>query len=382
MRFRSTAIAMLVLAGPPGCGAMDGDATEDVAAQAISCTSGTGICTPTAPVRPTYQDVSVRTPPGSFYQWFRGRVATQTIRDAMEETLTGVALPEAIRYARSMNSCLSTAKSTVTELTKITMRLGPVYEQQQSLLANGVWSIPVFGRHYQIEQHQLAKIRACSLGSAAKACADNERMTRTGTVPNALADLLDIRIEDGKCVEGALFTLSPPLEPFDADRANVGIVQSKTPMAPPATGVLHDTHTAHSKTSDFQCGTGPAPTASVRDAHIALEATATTEEQHHFLRLKDFSGTPDPNWSQQDVCRWARLQDEAHERWMTAVSQGDWAHARQADDDHQLAHICMNLKDPNLKVRFSCGPTPRTLHVEDCPALTCQEVLDSPPPPS
>ena len=380
MTLQSTVIAMSVLAGLTGCGAMDADSTEDVVAQALlTCTSSLGICAPTAPVRPTYQDVSVRTPPGSFYQWFRGRVATQTIRDAMEETLTGVALPEAIHYALSMDSCRAIGRSTVTELTKITMRLGPVYEQQQSLEANGVWSIPVFGRHYQIEQHQLAKIRACSLGSAAEACARNELMTRTGTVPNALADLLDLRIENEKCVEGALFTLSPPLEPFDANRANVGIVQSKTPMIPPATGVLHDTHTAHSKTSDFVCGTGPAPTASVRDAHMALEATATTEDQHHFLRLKDFSGTRDPDWSPQDICKWARLQDAAHERWMDAVSHGDWAHARQADDDHQLAHICMNLKHADLKVRFSCSTS---LHVEDCPALTCQQVLDTLPPPS
>jgi hypothetical protein len=380
VRFQSTSIAMFLVTGMAGCGGMDADPADDVTAQAlISCTPGQAVCAPTPPVRPTYQDVTIRTPPGSFYQWFRGRIATQTLRDAMEETLTGVALPEAIRYARTMTSCAAIAKSTVGELTKITMRLGPVYEQQQSLEANGVWSIPVFGRHYQIEQHQLAKIRACSLGSAATACAANPLMTRTGTVPNALADLLDIRIDNGRCVEGALFSLSPPVEPFDANRANVGIVQSKTPMTPPATSVLHATHTAHQQTSNFQCGTGPAPTASVRDAHMALEATAITEDQHHFFRLKDFSGIPDPDWSPQQVCQWARLQDAAHERWMNAVSQGDWAHARQADDDHQLAHICMNLKHPDLKVRFSCGPS---LHVEDCPVLTCQQVLATLPPPS
>ena len=95
--------------------------------------------------------------------------------------------------------------------------------------------------------------------------------------------------------------------------------------------------------------------------------------------MKDFSGAHDPEWSSQEICKWARKQDEAHGRWMEAVSHGDWAHARQADDDHQLAHICMNLKHADLKVRFSCSTS---LHVEDCPALTCQQVLDTLPPPS
>ena len=58
---------------------------------------------------------------------------------------------------------------------------------------------------------------------------------------------------------------------------------------------------------------------------------------------------------------------------------GDWAHARQADDDHQLAHICMNLDHPGLQVRFSCGPS---LHVSTCAVQTCRQVLATLPPPS
>jgi hypothetical protein len=378
MKHSPTSTAALLLACLTGCGTVEQD-TAEIAAAITSCAAGLPICAPTAPTRPTYQEVSVRTPAGSFYQWYRGRVATQTQRDAMEETLTGVALPEAIRYARTMSSCTSAVSSAVSELTKITMRLGPVYEQELGLEANDNWSIPVFGRHYQIEQKQLLKIRACSLGSAAVACAANPLMTQTGTVPNALADLLDIRIENGLCVAGALFASTAPVEAFDSARAMIGIVQSKTPMTPPDAALLHATHAAHHANSDFECGVGPAPTASVKAAHMALEATAATEEQHHFFRMKDFSGVADPRWTAPQVCQWARLQDAAHERWMDAVMQGDWAHARQADDDHQLAHICMNLDNPALEVRFSCGPS---LHVSDCPVLTCQQVLATLPPPS
>jgi hypothetical protein len=39
----------------------------------------------------------------------------------------------------------------------------------------------------------------------------------------------------------------------------------------------------------------------------------------------------------------------------------------------------MNLDHPALKVRFSCGAS---LHVSDCPVLTCQQVLATLPPPS
>src|SRR5689334_8866550 len=176
MRTHSTSMAVLLLIGLAGCGGMDEVAEQ--AAALDSCAAGLPVCAPTPPVRPTYQELSIRTPAGSFYQWYRGRVATQTQRDAMEETLTGVALPEAIRYARSMPSCATAVSSAVGELTKITMRLGPVYEQELGLEANDNWSIPVFGRHYQIEQKQLEKIRSCSLGSAAAACAASPLMTQ------------------------------------------------------------------------------------------------------------------------------------------------------------------------------------------------------------
>src|SRR5262245_25885588 len=129
MKLTCSPIAVFLIMSLMSCAAVE-DETNVTVAAVSSCAAGAPICAPTPPVRPTYQDVSIRTPLGSFYQWFRGRIATQAQRDAMEETLTAIALPEAIRYARTMDSCAATVKSTISELTKITMRLGPVYEQQ------------------------------------------------------------------------------------------------------------------------------------------------------------------------------------------------------------------------------------------------------------
>src|SRR5262245_36483682 len=92
MTHASSSIITFLLACLTGCATTEQD-TAEIAAAITSCATGQPICAPTAPTRPTYQELSIRTPAGSFYQWYRGRVATQTLRDAMEETLTGVALP-------------------------------------------------------------------------------------------------------------------------------------------------------------------------------------------------------------------------------------------------------------------------------------------------
>lgn len=326
---------------------------------------------PTPPVRPTYRDVSLKVSaaaPSYPYKWFRGHTATQVERDAMQETLAAVAVPEAIRYARTMSSCAGAMRTALSNLSKITSKLGPEYEGN-TLFNGGRWFIPTSGRHYHDEEYALRAIRRCSLGGGAKACAQNPLMT-----PDLL-DLLDLRVDDGRCVAGATFELLTPTETYDPKRGGLGAIQTSQAVPVPKSrqmGLLHDTMAAHQAVSDFRCGVGPAPApGSVTAAHVAFEATATTEKQHHFFRMKAFAGYTDPGWSPADVCRWARLQDRAHERWMQAVMGGDWEHSREAENDHQLAHVCMNLRDPRLLVRFSCAPG----RISSCPVRTCDEVL-------
>lgn len=171
---------------------------------------------------------------------------------------------------------------------------------------------------------------------------------------------------------GASFAITSPLEPYNNYRADDGMIQAKTPM--PAltakqTALIMAAHAAHSAVSQFRCG-GPATTANVAAAHMALEATATNEDMHRFLRMKNFSGVVDPRWTAAEVCKLARLQDTAHARWMAAVQRGDWGHAREADNDHQLAHIMMGMKDPNLRILLSCGQ-----YIFNCGVKTEAQIL-------
>ena len=329
-----------------------------------------------APVRPTYRDVSIKIPRQESFKWFRGYVATQVLRDAMEETLAGIAVPEALRYARTIPSCETAMNKAMSSsgLNAITTKLGPIYEIAQALKDGdgGSWAIGgTQGRHYSIENYILSNVQACSIeANSASLCAKSTLMT-----PDLL-DLLDMRVEGGKCVQGANFELVPPQEVYDNKRSQLGKVQAKTLM-PELTEeqkrMLHATHMAHKQVSDWRCGIAPAPEAGiVKKRHLELEASAVNEEQHHFFRLKDFSGTPDPGWTQEEVCQWARLQDRAHENWMDAILAGKWGRARLFDNDHQQAHLCMTLKNDELLTLFSCE---QEESVRDCPKRTCTEVL-------
>src|SRR5262249_31185055 len=167
---------------------------------------------PIQPVRPTYRDVSLRVldaDPSNPLRWFRGHTASQVERDAMEETLVGMALPEAIRYGRTVPGCSGAVQSACSSLSKIASKLGPVYEGN-AILPGGSWVVSLSGRHYHLEQYALRGFRKRSLG-AANACGQSRLMTP------ALQDLLDLRVEDKRCVAGGGLAAPPPPPPPGAD---------------------------------------------------------------------------------------------------------------------------------------------------------------------
>jgi len=278
-----------------------------------------------------------------------------------------VALPAAIRYGRTIPGCSGAVQSAFNNLSKITSKLGPVYEGN-AILPGGSWVVSLSGRHYHFEQYALRGFRKCSLG-AADACGHSRLMTA------ALQDLLDLRVEDKRCVAGAAFDPPAPTQPYDPQRASAGAVQNVGSIPVPnghQLGLLQATMDAHSAVGEWRCGTRAAPPAGiVQKTHMTLEASATSEKQQHFFSMKAFSGEVDRGWSVGEVCRWAHLQDVFHHAWMEAVADGDWGHSRQAETDHQIAHICMGLRDERLLVRFSCGPSP----ISTCPVQTCEQAL-------
>jgi hypothetical protein len=175
-------------------------------------------------------------------------------------------------------------------------------------------------------------------------------------------------------VPGSANLVPPPAARFDSAQADVGMIDSRVTL-PLLTAaqleLLHATHLAHRAVSDWKCGTGSAPVGDpVHAAHLAFEASAIDAQQSHFFRMKDFDGLND-GYSAADMCRWARLQDARHERWMRAVEARDWFAARVlADTPHHLAHLCANLRDPNLLVQFAVeGVAPGSWTIQNCPAV-------------
>src|SRR5262249_11714091 len=205
------------------------------------------ISAPSPAMRPTYRDISLKVidaEPSYPYKWFRDHTATQVERDAMEETLVGVALPEAIRYGRTVTACSGAVKIALENLSKITTKLGPVYEGN-ALLPGGRWFVSLSGRDYHFEQYALRAFRQCSLGGA-NACGDSPLMT-----PD-LQDLLDIRVEGGRCVAGADFDPPTPTEQYDTARGGIGVVVSAGRQAQldgHQMDLLNDTMDKHSAVS-------------------------------------------------------------------------------------------------------------------------------------
>ena len=317
------------------------------------------------PVRPTFGEVSPVIGGTAAYLWFRGHTANQIERDAMEETRLGLVIPAAITYARTMPPCTGAVTASLGYISRTTNTLAPVYEHK-----NSTYFIRVGGNHYNFEYYSLVGVRNCSLAAPTK-CAANPLMT------SDMQAVLNIHIANGKCVAGSEYPILPPEEPSDSVKASQPILQLRV-RQPGLTSeqkqLLHATHAAHKAVSDWRCGVGPEPAAGiVQDAHLAFEASARNDTEAHFFRMKDFSGAVDPDWTPDQVCTIARLQDAAHERWMDAILAGNWDLARASDTDHQNAHLCMNIgTSSRLTVRFTCDSS-----IENCPITTCAEAVSA-----
>jgi hypothetical protein len=318
------------------------------------------------------------------YMWFRGKTATQTQRDAMEEYLTGVGMPLMYRYERSLPSnCQGDLTQMMTWLNSITPRLSPIYELGRSLLPSGpggtvgsrrggVWEDPTSGRHYHFEIYAMKRVQATSLSaSCSAACASN--------ITPELLSLLNLRIEGGRCVAGASFSSMQPTESYKAAIGNgVAVVQSKSRMpglnAEQVDLLDNQITPSHKAIANWFCGSyGPTPPdfENHHMIHMMLNETAKTESMNHFFTMKDHEFVLDQGWSPEDGCRLAIMSDEAHDQWTQAIKNGDWGVSRQAEDDHQNVHLCMSINDPNLVVRHSCGNT----SIYHCPVQTCADMI-------
>lgn len=302
-----------------------------------------------APVRPTYADVSVRNGKGQFYVWYRGEVADQPVRDAMQQYLTGVVLPELFRVLEGQCAQATSwaFRGEGGALDVIYRRLGNVYENLSS-----VWSIGPQGRNYSNDVTALEKLQACIVGKP-----------ENPAVHLGLRDVLDLRLSGGKYVRGSTFPSIPhgPANETIGKRAPVNVRLSFPPKGASA-GLLVAANNAHAAAS----GIGMFPLG-VDEAARAYEADAKSRDELHFRQMKRFTGYCDPRWGSEGCLRWKGVQHRFFAAWTAAESVGNWRDARNADSDHQLAHICTNYRNVELDVRFSVpGVDEHEWPIESC----------------
>ena len=334
---------------------------------------------PTKPIRPTYKDVSIKFEDEGHYDSpygfdNRGCTATQVWQDAAQEVRWEAAAEAVIAMRQTFT--LIKYYDLVEHLGDITKRLGIDYEIARALkdTLGGIWQTDPNGKHYSKERQVLEEVRTVMLAFPFD-CYDSPHMT------SDLLDAMNMRKEGGKCVYGTTWRL-PTREKLNKARQAMGTVQANTKMpalTPQQEDLLEATHLAHHAVDDWQCGVGPNPGPDVvKKAHLALEATARNEDEHHFLRMKDFSGRLDPKWTPEEVCKWARIKGKFHHLWKDAVLEGKWGLSRLHENNHQNAHRCGGMK-AGLIVRFSCGKGIDGGEVRECPRMTCEEYLASQP---
>lgn len=289
-----------------------------------------------------------------------GTINNQLRRAAIAEALTYVALPRIILFARQVCPAILGAIYSSSGLSGITAKLDPIYEA--GAMRQGEWHEIDQCRDYVIPWNLEKKVRDCvTSGNAATVCA--------AQITPTVADYLDVRVQNGRCVEGSGIVVRDPQEPYRSDYANEsGLLVTDRPIAPPD---AQERAALDAATAAHLTSTG------VDAAQQAFEALADDEREHRFFRLGEFLGTCDPGWTPAECTRWDHATHTAYLAWAASVKAADPFGAEQDKIDHNLAHICKNVgADDRLMIRPTC-PAGRGFagDMNKCPAMTCRYYL-------
>lgn len=305
------------------------------------------------------------------YTYFEGLTANQPTRDLIENSLTRSLIPM-IHLAEAVPTCAGSVDQLFSWLNVLSTRLEVIQPYDDLYDENGFWHIGLAGpgRHYADERHAQALIHTCILNSGGVSAA----AAYLARFPN-LADELNVRVENGVLIQGALFPIEPH-ESYISSIGNAGDADARHQQPIPVGAdldALVQTQASHAAASLVNCG-GAAPAISVADAHKAYEEKATSAENQHHRNMKPFQGPADPTWSQQQDCAWKQVEDFFHAKWAVCEMAGDEGCARKFDTAHFYAHACEQLNDERFHVIFPCGDgIPMNL----CPTLTCSQYLNS-----
>lgn len=313
-----------------------------------------------SPIRPTGADLgqALLAGKGQFYVWYRGQLADQPIRDAMQQYLTGVMIPDLLLKLET--TCPQAINKAVGSpggiMNVVYRRLGNIYEN-----LSDVWSIGPQGRNYSLPEGLLEDLRDCLIGKL---------NLPTMTVSNR--DALTIHLDpngryarwDAQHPSFYIFP-QPKANETIGKRAPVNVHLSFPPIGTGLT-LLHAADSAHAAASGI--GTFPQ---SVDQAAQAYETNAKSRDELHFRQMKRFTGFCDPHWGTVNCLRWKAIQHHFFACWTAAEAAGNWRDARNCDSDHQLSHICTNYMSPTLDVRFSIPGVDEHLW----PITNCQTAL-------
>ena len=308
---------------------------------------------------------------GFDYATFRGHPANQYERDAMEQALLGVWAPRALLFMETLPKCAGAVHEAFSSstLSGITAKLD-VAHQYDDILGpqRKTWNVTQGGRHYEIEGYILAHAHSCALDDPV-ACAASPLMNTD------MADLLDLTVTEGACVDGNGFV--PPNTPAMSGDTGDGLADANVHFPP-----LSDTdeqlrQAAIAAHAGGLCGAAPAP--SVQAAQTAFEATCTTIDCLHFRKPQAFIGGCAPGMSADDCCAWKALEHREYVNWANALATGDWGLVRCFGARHRRMHLCANFAPNGLVIRMPPCTVPAA-YPDDTPAVACTDYLANPTP--
>ena len=296
--------------------------------------------------------------------------ASQVQRRAVIEAGNLHYLPLARRWCATLNTCQDNLNSIVSGMNELTTELlpensirevGPPYAPYNEP-GPGFWqfrdTIYDWGRMLD----NLNKIRNAALEGTGTECGSTNPSVE-------LQELLDIRIEAGKCKAGNNNWTLPPLpSSIDTSRSNDGLL-TRLPTNPPIPAItpaqvslLHATHDAHAAVTQYRCNGGtPPPPGAVKAAHATFEASAVSENQHSVFRMPFFTDVVDPAYAPTELCQRSIAQDNRHMAWMQAVEQAKpdlaWREGLAHALEHRLTADKPTATGPQLVYRLICaGP--------------------------
>ena len=309
-------------------------------------------------------------------------IVTATQAQLAEMQLAGWSrfLVEALRYAKHAPGCANLYRgSRASALEGGDTKLRTHYPSMQR---DKSWEVNSGCEDYFAVVFAGRDLAACVTSSdeAARYCATSTAIT------GDILDWADLRIDAGRCVRGARFTLPTDaatgkvaFPKFDKVVAMIGLRDYRVPVTPPDAAqraLLAKLLMTHHLVGAARCGEGPMPSTSVRAALLEFIDSAKDERQKALFQMQ-FTGAIDNvgtgGWGAQDVCDLSKLQGIAMTQWAACFDRPAadiWDCVHHFESAHAEVHRVAALRN-GRQIRVTCGKKSTT----DCDRYTTDTFL-------